>query len=372
MRRFLRRREGSRSRLSHPVRLLVTGACGFVGSRLCIALKQRWQDLEVIALDNLSRRGSETNVPVLRRTGCQVVHGDVRTNEDLAELPLCDWVIDCAANPSVLSGIDGGTAQLVAHNLGGTLNLLEKCRRDRSGLLILSSSRVYSIEQLNAIPLVEAGTRLVIAHDRELPEGFSSRGVAESFSTAPPISLYGATKLASEVMALEYGAAFDFPVWVDRCGVIAGAGQFGKIDQGIFSFWIYQWLLGRPLSYIGFGGRGLQVRDLIAPSDLANLVDKQLRNPTAPAPRVINVGGGAVRSMSLHELSDFCRQNVGGPPTLTSTTATRKYDIPFYVTDSTLAENAWGWRAVESIEETLTAIARHARDNRPLLESFMV
>jgi CDP-paratose 2-epimerase len=88
-----------------------------------------------------------------------------------------------------------------------------------------------------------------------MPIGFSELGVSENFSTTAPISLYGATKLASEVMALEYATMFDFPLWIDRCGVIAGAGQFGKPDQGIFSFWIYQWLLGKPLKYIGFGGR---------------------------------------------------------------------------------------------------------------------
>ena len=58
-------------------------------------------------------------------------------------------------------------------------------------------------------------------------------------------------------MALEYAAAFGFPLWIDRCGVIAGPGQFGRIDQGIFSYWIYQWQRGKPLSYIGFGGKGL-------------------------------------------------------------------------------------------------------------------
>ena len=54
-----------------------------------------------------------------------------------------------------------------------------------------------------------------------------------------PLSLYGASKLASETLILEYGECFGFPVWINRCGVLAGAGQFGKADQGIFSFWIH-------------------------------------------------------------------------------------------------------------------------------------
>ncbi len=353
------------------MRILITGVCGFVGSQLAHELKRRFQDADLIGIDNLIRRGSETNIDSLKRLGCTFQHGDVRNAEDLAEIARCDWVIDCAANPSVLAGVDGGTGQLVAHNLGGTLNILEKCRRDGAGLLILSSSRVYSIDQLDAIPLVEQASRFVVGGDRALPAGFSARGVSESFSTAAPISLYGASKLASEVMALEYGAAFDFPVWIDRCGVIAGAGQFGKIDQGIFSFWIYQWMQRRPLSYIGFGGKGLQVRDLIAPRDLANLIELQLRKPNAPVPRVVNVGGGEARSMSLRELSDFCAREIGPALEPTAVPTTRRYDVPLFVTDSSLAEKSWGWAATESRDDTLLAIARWARDHKDLLIAFM-
>lgn len=233
------------------MRVLISGICGFVGRHVATDLKAAFEGLEVVGIDNLIRRGSETNLPALKALGCLVAHGDVRVAEDVAELPRCDWIIDCAANPSVLAGVTGGTSQLVGHNLVGTLNLLEKCRRDSSGFLILSSSRVYSIDALNAVPLVERGPRLVFDEAHPAPSGSSAHGISEVFSTASPVSLYGATKLASEILTLEYAAAFGFPVWIDRCGVIAGPGQFGRIDQGIFSYWIYQWLLGRPLSYIG-------------------------------------------------------------------------------------------------------------------------
>jgi CDP-paratose 2-epimerase len=169
-------------------------------------------------------------------------------------------------------------------------------------------------------------------------------------------------------MALEYSAAFGFPLWIDRCGVIAGPGQFGRIDQGIFSYWFYQWQRGRPLSYIGYGGRGLQVRDFIAPRDLTRLLEKQLRNPSALAPRIVNVGGGSDRSMSLLELSTFCRQNVGPEPPLSSVSETRRYDIPYFVTDSASARRAWDWKPEEPRDQTLHAIARWARDHRDLLD----
>jgi len=352
------------------MRVLVTGVCGFVGRHVATDLKQAFNDLEVVGIDNLLRRGSETNIAPLKALGCQFVHGDVRAAEDLAELPRADWIIDCAANPSVLAGVSGGTNQLVSHNLTGTLNLLEKCRRDSAGFVILSSSRVYSIDALNAIPLVEQGARLVVDEARPTPDGASALGISEKFSTAAPVSLYGGTKLASEIVALEYAAAFGFPVWIDRCGVLAGPGQFGRIDQGIFAYWIYQWLLGRPLSYIGYGGGGLQVRDFLAPRDLTRLLEKQLRHPTAAVPRIVNVGGGASRSMSLRELSMFCQQALGPGPQVRSVAETRRYDIPYYVTDARLAEASWDWHPEETREQTLEAIARWAREHRSVIEAL--
>jgi CDP-paratose 2-epimerase len=171
-------------------------------------------------------------------------------------------------------------------------------------------------------------------------------------------------------MALEYAAAFGFPLWIDRCGVIAGPGQFGRIDQGVFSYWIYQWQRGKPLAYIGFGGEGRQVRDFIAPKDLNRLLEMQLRNPDRAAPRIVNVGGGPDRSMSLWELSSFCQQTMGPAPLLTAVPETRPYDIPYFVTDSAVAERAWDWRPEEQRDRTLESIVRWARDHRDLLDLF--
>ena len=352
------------------MRLLITGICGFAGSQLSEALLDRIAGLEIIGIDNLSRRGSELNLARLKRLGCRVVHGDIRLSEDLDELPAVDWVLDCAAIPTVLAGLTGGTAQLVGHNLIGTLNLLEKCRRERAGLIILSSSRVYSIPALCAVPLCQTQDRFEIDPSAVLPHGLSVEGVSESFSTEAPVSLYGGTKLASERMALEYGFAFDFPVRINRCGVIAGPGQFGRIDQGIFSYWIYQWILGKPLAYIGFGGEGLQVRDLLAPADLVELVALQLQDPTRAAPAIVNAGGGRARSLSLRELSAFCTRATSTPRQIDGKPETRPYDIPYYVTDCGVVGRHWGWQPREPVEQTLESIVRWARDHLEELGSF--
>jgi CDP-paratose 2-epimerase len=174
-------------------------------------------------------------------------------------------------NPSVLAGVDGvsSSRQLFEHNLAGMLNVLEYSKTHRAGLLLLSSSRVYSIPALTAIPLRDEGQAFRLDVTRPLPRGLSECGIGPDFSTERPLSLYGSTKRASEIVALEYGAAFDFPVWIARCGVLAGAGQFGTPDQGIFAYWINAHLRRRSLRFLGFGGNGHQVRDVFHPRDLA-------------------------------------------------------------------------------------------------------
>ena len=158
-------------------------------------------------------------------------------------------VLETAANPSVLAGVDGraSSRQLVEHNLLGTVNTLEYCRRHKAAFVLLSTSRVYSITPLAALPLQVRDGAFEPDPACPLPPGLTAAGVREDFSTAPPVSLYGATKLASEQLALEYGGAYGFPVWINRCGVLAGAGQFGRPDQGIFTYWINSWLRRRPL-----------------------------------------------------------------------------------------------------------------------------
>jgi CDP-paratose 2-epimerase len=349
------------------MKILVTGICGFAGATLARALLAERPGLEIHGVDNLSREGSHHNLRALRALGVRVVHGDIRLASDLENLPACDAVLDCAAQPSVLAGTaDSGCspAQLVEHNLGGTLHLLEYCRRHRAAFVLLSTSRVYSIAPLATLPLVVH--RGSFTPDPAwlaagaAPAGLSSAGIAETFGTEPPLSLYGATKRASEVMALEYGAAFGFPVWINRCGVLAGAGQFGRADQGIFSFWIREWSARRPLRHLGFDGLGHQTRDCLHPADLAPLVLAQLDAPNdSAAPRVVNAAGGAAQAMSLRQLGAWCGQRLG-PHAVAPDPAPRPYDLPWIVLDSSLAGRVWNWRPRTPLASILEEIAVHA------------
>ncbi len=346
------------------MRILVTGACGFVGS----ALIRGWADSgaghRVFGLDNLVRGGSEKNRGALAKLGAKLFHGDIRMASDFETLPEVDWVIDAAANPSVMAGVDGKTSsrQLLEHNLLGTLNMLEFCKSRRAGFILLSTSRVYAISALAALPLEASGSAFRPKPTGPFPPGFGARGVREEFSTEPPISLYGASKAASEALALEYGRAFGFPVWINRCGVMAGAGQFGHAEQGIFSYWINSWRAKRPLRYIGFGGAGRQVRDCLHPLDLLPLLKRQMSRSGDAPERVFNIAGGIENSMSLSQLSEWCRERFG-PLDVASDARERPFDVPWLVLDSSKAGSFWGWRPERGIEDVLGEIADFAEKN---------
>ncbi len=341
------------------MKVLITGVCGFVGSHLARYLMEAREGITIVGLDSLARSGSETNRVSLRRLGVQLFHGDIRMASDLETLPVCDWVIDAAAQPSVLAGRDGKTStrQLLEHNLLGTINLLEYYRGARAGLILLSTSRVYSIAGLTQLPLRVESSAFTLDQGQPWPAGLSMAGVGEGFSIEAPISLYGATKLASERLAQEYADGFQLPLWINRCGVLAGAGQFGTAEQGIFSYWLHAHCARRPLKYLGFGGRGFQVRDALHPRDLARLVDLQMRSG-GPG-QLLNVSGGQANSMSLAQLTAWCDQRFGPHPPIADG-AERPYDVPWLILDSSRALTATAWKPEISLHQVLEEIAKHA------------
>ena len=351
------------------MKILITGIAGFVGSTVARTLLSHDSSLTIYGIDNFIRPGSENNRLDLKSLGVTVYHGDIRNRSDLDTIPPVDWVIDAAANPSVLAGVDGKTSslQLIEHNLGGTVQLLEFCKSRQAGFVLLSTSRVYSIPGISSIEVESVNRAFRPIENQSFSEGISIHGVSESYSTQAPVSLYGASKVASEVLALEYGGTFDFPVWINRCGVLAGSGQFGRPDQGIFSFWINSYLRKQPLQYIGFGGRGEQVRDCLHPKDLVPLLIKQFQANPERTEQICNFSGGVENSMSLAQLSEWCREKcgeheVGAEPTI------RPFDIPWMVLDNRKAKSVWDWQPITPIGDILEEVFAHAQENPDWLD----
>ena len=349
------------------MRILITGICGFVGSSIATHISENYPGMDIIGIDSFVRSGSELNRTRLNRLGIRVLHGDIRILGDIRRLPDADLVIDAAANASVLAGKNGDDARdLFDTNLVGTLNVLEYCRKSGAGLVLLSTSRVYSQLALEKIPLTETASRYAIDPVKALPNGVTRFGISEEFSTAAPVSLYGASKLASEVIAFEYGRAFDFPVWVNRCGVLAGSGQFGVASQGIFAYWINRYLHRLPLRYTGIDGRGFQVRDILHPVDLAELIMKQVAQPAASG-CIYNVGGGEANSMSLFELTQWCKERFGEHK-IQFDPGPRPYDVPWLVIDGRIVQQIYDWTPRLGAMCILDDITKHAVANENWLE----
>ena len=340
------------------MKVLISGVCGFAGSHLARYLVESHEGITIVGVDNLARSGSETNRVSLKRLGVQLFHGDIRMASDLETLPVADWVIDAAAQPSVLAGRDGKTStrQLLEHNLLGTINLLEYCRASRAGLILLSTSRVYSIPTLTQLPLRAESLAYTLDGGQPWPAAVSSAGVAEGFSTEAPISLYGATKLASERLAQEYAAGFQVPVWINRCGVLAGAGQFGTAEQGIFSYWLHAHATRRSLKYIGFGGRDSRSGTRSIRTTWRAWWISSCARRTWPAPQRVR---WPANSMSLAQLTAWCDQRFG-PHQPMSDDSQRPYDVPWLILDSGKALDGNRVGAPHQLPQILEEIADHA------------
>jgi len=353
-----------------PETILVTGGAGFVGSALALRLKAARGGARVVAFDNLHRRGSELSLPRLAAGGVEFVHGDVRNPGDLAAVGAISLLVDCAAEPSVLAGLQGGADYVVQSNLLGTFHALELAARHGAAVLFLSTSRVYPIAPLCALALRRTESRFEL-EPRQALAGASEHGIAESFPLAGARSLYGATKLASELLVEEYRAAHGLRAIVNRCGVLAGPWQMGKVDQGFVVLWVARHLFGGRLDYIGHGGRGQQVRDVLHVDDLCDLVELQLARLDQLDGSVFNVGGGRAVSVSLAELSALCVERTGQRIAIGSVAADRPQDVPLYLSDCRALTAATGWTPQRSVGQLVDDVARWIEAQREALRAIL-
>jgi CDP-paratose 2-epimerase len=351
-------------------RLLITGGAGFVGSSLAILFKQAYPDMEVIAFDNLKRRGSELSLVRLRENGVCFVHGDVRSKDDLFYLPKIDIIIDCAAEPSVLAGNDGNPEPVIGTNLFGTINSLELARRDNALFLFLSTSRVYPVEFINSLNITEKTTRFELSDNQTIP-GAGHMGISEDFPVTGIRSLYGATKLASELIIQEYMDTYSLHGVINRCGIIAGPWQMGKIDQGVMVYWAASHIFGKKLRYFGYGGSGKQVRDILHIRDLFALLTLQINSITLCDKNIFTVGGGYSNSISLWELSALCRHISGCSVPIESLPEERQNDIKIYISDTSKVTAMLGWKPTLSPEAVLAEIIAWIVAHKTVLEPIL-
>jgi CDP-paratose 2-epimerase len=333
--------------------ILITGGCGFIGSSLALAFRERGD--RVVALDNLSRRGSEILRDRVQKAGVEFVRGDIRYPADLEKVDgAIDLMIECSAEPSVLVGVNGNDAEfMVQNNLVGSLHCFEFARKRNASVLFLSTSRVYPYDALNRQDYREDATRFVPVQNSP---GFGPDGVGIDFPLAGARSLYGATKLASEIMLQEYSHQYGLPAVINRCGVVAGPWQLGKQDQGVFTYWLVSHLLKRPLSYIGFGGKGKQVRDLLHIDDLVELILLQASQIVNFRGEIFPVGGSTFSNLSLLEATDLCQRLTGNRIPISAQPENRPADVIWFVTDNRPTTERFGWRPMRTVDTILCDI----------------
>ncbi len=350
--------------------ILITGGAGFVGSNLALKLKENYPKTNINILDNLKRRGSELNLNRILQHGINFIHGDVRNQEDFNFSQPIDLIIDCSAEPSVLAGISSPEYSIHT-NLLGTINCLEFCRKNNCDLIFLSTSRIYPIAELNQISFVEKESRFEI-NSHQTISGISPKGIAEDFPIGKQRSLYGATKLASEFLIQEYIHNFKIKSVINRCGIITGPWQMGKVDQGIIPLWLARhFWQNKPLSYIGFGGTGKQVRDFIDIDDLYRVIDIQINNLSKYNGQIYNIGGGYQNSFSLLELTQLCQKITGNTIPISQETKNRPDDVRIYVSDASKFNQISKWSCLKTKEQTLEEIYRWIFDNQNILEKIL-
>jgi CDP-paratose 2-epimerase len=334
--------------------VLVTGGAGFVGSAMALGLKASYPESRVIALDNLKRRGSELNLQRFREMDIEFVHGDIRNPEDLDPQVLApNLILECSAEPSVLAGYSS-PGYVLQTNLVGTINCLELARKTGADFVFFSTSRVYPIERICQLKYIETDSRFQLT-EQDI-SGASVAGIAEDFPLEGARSLYGATKLASELLITEYAAAYGLRSVINRCGVLTGPWQMGKADQGVFALWMLAHYFERSLKYIGFGGSGKQVRDFLHIADLVDLVRLQLQHFDQIDGETFNVGGGHGNALSLLETTQICREISGRTIPVNASEEKRPGDIPIFITDIDKISRRLGWQPQRDAHQTLNDI----------------
>ena len=352
------------------MKIIVTGGAGFVGSTLCIQLKTKYPSYEIVAFDNLKRRGSELNLTDFQKNNISFIHGDIRNNEDLESLGNFDVLIEASAEPSVTAGLDSDPTYVINNNLFGSINCFNACIKNKAKLIFLSTSRVYPIETIENALFSEEKTRFSFVDNQKI-KGISSKGISEGLSLDGARSFYGTTKLSSELFIQEYATFYGLKAAITRFGVIAGPRQMGKTDQGVVTLWMAKHYWNQSLKYIGYGGKGKQVRDLLHVDDLVELIDLQIHQIEKFEGKVFNVGGGLKNSASLQEITAICEKITGNKIEIEEVKETRTADLRIYITDNSKIENEIGWKPKKSVETIFKDIYLWIKENEKQLESIL-
>ena len=342
--------------------VLVTGSAGLIGAETVRFFAA--EGFDVVGIDNDMRRvlfGDDASTAWSReRLQAEVkkyrhVDGDVRDRELLelvfgrkgraisavvhtAAQPSHDWA---ARDPQTDFGI----------NANGTINLLEATRRHcpDAAFVFTSTNKVYG-DTPNLLPLVEEETRWEVRTDHP----FAAHGIDELMSIDGSLhSLFGASKLAADVLVQEYGRYFGLKTACFRGGCLTGPGHSGTMLHGFLAYLAKCAVTGQP--YTVFGYEGKQVRDNIHSWDLVNAFWHFVQSPRAGA--VYNIGGGRHANCSMLEAIAVCERLTGRPMNWSYTNQARAGDHIWWISDVRRFQSDYPrWRYRYDIEAILAEV----------------
>jgi CDP-paratose 2-epimerase len=342
------------------VKALVTGSAGLIGSACVGALTTRgW---EVIGIDNDMRQqffgpaGSTAAVvaDLKEQSRYRHIHADIRDRQlirDIVAEHRPDFIIHTAAQPShdLAAKIPYDDFDV---NAVGTLNILVAARDfcPESPFCFTSTNKVYG-DRPNSLPLVEHATRYDYA------DGLLA--IDETLSIDRCLhSLFGASKVAADILAQEFGRYFDMPIGVFRCGCLTGPQHAAVELHGYLAYIVACALSGRE--YTIFGYKGKQVRDQIHCDDVASLFLEFFANPRNG--EVYNLGGGRENSLSILETIEIL-DRMGHPLTYRLDAGHRTGDHICYISDLRKIQSHFpGWKIERNVQQCIDEIVRRQED----------
>jgi len=339
------------------MKVLITGGCGFVGTNLCLFLKKK--NFEIFSIDNLSRTGSKFNLNLLKKNKIKNFKLDISNYKNFKNIPRVDIIIDCCAEAAVEAS-NHELDRVFYTNLVGTFNILKKAKIDNSKIIFLSSSRVYPISGLSSL----IKTKIIKRKIKSLKQ------IDENFSLKGAKSIYGYTKLSSEMLIEEFSYQYGIKYIINRCGVISGPLQFGKQDQGFISLWLWSHLNKLKLNYIGYGGFGHQVRDVLHIDDLKDLILIQLKRINKINNKIFTVGGSLKSKISLFELTKVCQKLTKNKIKIGKIKRTSSYDIPFFITSNKKIKKTYRWTVKKDIHKVCFDVYNWLLNNQKNLKKY--
>jgi CDP-paratose 2-epimerase len=342
--------------------VLITGAAGLIGSESALFFADRGFD--IVGVDNDMRRyffGDEGSTVWRRQRLEGAIRGYHHVSADIRDEPAMDQVfarygrdialvVHAAAQPSH----DWAAREPITDftvNANGTLVALEMTRRHcpDAPFIFTSTNKVYG-DTPNRLPLVEQATRWTV--DASHP--FAVHGIDETMSIDRTMhSVFGASKVAADVMVQEYGRYFGMKTACFRGGCLTGPGHSGAELHGFLSYLVKCAVTGRP--YTVFGYKGKQVRDNIHSFDLVNAFWHFFQAPRSG--EVYNIGGGPASNCSMLEAIALVERLTGRPMQWSYTDSNRAGDHIWWISDiRRFASHYPGWSLTYSLERTVEEI----------------